>query len=184
MSDALELTFETPIPLVGQIMALEAVDHLYSLLALAESDWRGDIEKIEDWEQKFVTLPGKLLAPENTLQVTGMYPGSATEVLKGLAGPVAKLVEFLLLYRQKRRQANLQEQSEKLKIVLEQLLPLMDKMKKRGIAQKNIQATVIKAFQFVDEVLDGMMSHDKLTIKNVSSTSAERCSKCGQAVRR
>lgn len=184
MGDSIELRFETPIQIIGQVSALEAIEHVYSLMTLATTDWRKGFDDIENWQDFFAESPGKLLQPENALYLTHMFPGSAVEIARGLASPVEKLIEFLLLYRQKKRDAQLNEQSQRLRIVMEQLLPVVAKMKKAGVPDDKIQRTIAKAYQFIDHILDEMAESGALTIRNVSGAtiSAKRCPQCGQPV--
>jgi hypothetical protein len=141
MADALELTFETPIPLVGQIMILEAVDYLYGLTALSLLDWKRDFESIENWRSAIVSTPGKLLDQDKNLHVAHMYPGSVKEVVAGVAGPVEKLTEFLLLYREKKTAAKIKNLADATTYVRQNLTPLLDKMKKHGVPERDIERT-------------------------------------------
>jgi hypothetical protein len=180
MSDAIEVTFKTPIPVVGQLMILEAVDHLYSLFALGEVGWREGAPELDDWQDLFERFPGKLLGPQNALYLTHMYPGSAKEIVKGLAGPVEKFIEFVALYRNKKRQAELKEAKQQLKLISEQLLPLLKQMSKAGIPKDKVERTIVKAYQQLDEVLDRFAGKGDFSLNAVSAaTPGFRCPRCG-----
>lgn len=184
MGDALELKFETPIPLVGQIMILEAVDYLYALTALGQLDWRRDYRSIPNWQESLVTAPGKLLDPENNLHVTHMYPGSVKEVVQGIAGAVEKLVEFLLLYREKKTAAQIKNLADTTAYIRHQLAPTLDRLKKNGVPERNIERTLSKAQQLLDEVLDELVCRNQLAIRNVNGAALPgyKCPRCGTVI--
>jgi DNA repair exonuclease SbcCD ATPase subunit len=164
-------------------MVLEAVDYLYSLMVPAHTDWKDDLKSTESWQEVFATLPGKLLGEEKILNVTHMYPGSAIEILQGLAGPVEKLIEFLALYREKKRLAQIQALEKSLEIITKQLMQVLAKMQKNGVPQENIKRTIAKAHYHMDQVLDALMSQNKVAIVNVSSEALPgyKCPVCGAA---
>jgi small nuclear ribonucleoprotein (snRNP)-like protein len=183
MGDALEVTFETPIPLIGQVMVLEAVDYLYALMALAYTDWKEDYSSIENWREAIVNVPGKLLPRESNLHLTQMYPGSAKELLQGMARPAEKFVEFLFTYREKKVAAKIKNLSEATEYVQHQLLPLADKMRKKGVPDRNIERTLNKAYQFLDEVLDDLVDRKQIAIKlRDGSMIRGLCPTCGKQI--
>ena len=98
-SKNMSLTFEPRIPVMGQIVILEAVEFLYSLEALKEVGWMKDVQRLGSWQRFVATTPGKLLSQEHVLIVESARTGSVTEVVSGLAQPVERLLKFLFFYK-------------------------------------------------------------------------------------
>jgi hypothetical protein len=67
MVDALEVSFESRVPVVGQILILEALDFIYSLSALGNVPFTAPLAPPLD--ELAIGAPGKLLPKEHALTV-------------------------------------------------------------------------------------------------------------------
>lgn len=163
-AQGLEVSFESRIPVVRQILILEALDFVYSVFALAETEWNETLANSPDWPRLISTHPGKLLRPEHVLTVEYARTGSIIEVVSGVAGPVVKALKFLASYRLQVEKARITNPREKLKTVHQQLLPLIDMLKKRGASQDQVNQLVAKAYMYVDDVLTSLLIAQKLEL--------------------
>ena len=178
---ALEVSFESRVPVIGQVLILEALEHLYSLFALAEVDWREDLANDPDWKRFVVSSPGKLLRAEHALTVEYARIGSVKEVLSGVVGPLTKFFQFLASYRLQVEKHRITQAQHKLQIVEKELLPLIDKLKKRGVKKEQTDELVQRAYHFTDDVLVGLMTLQKLELSAIEKLvrPANPCPRCG-----
>jgi hypothetical protein len=175
---ALALKFETDMPVIGQVMVLEAIDFIYTLKALdwvdAKTQWR--IEG--DWQRVVGQLPGKLLREEHFLLLHTARAGSVTEVVKGAAQPIAGTIEAILTYKAKikkieaevrlMRVTEQEKEQEMLKrqllMVREDLFPLIEKLKSYGVADSELNQLVVRAYQHASTVLAQLEKLGKVQI--------------------
>jgi hypothetical protein len=164
---ALEISFESRVPVIGQILILEALDHLYSVFALAEVDWRDEFAAGTDWQRFVVSSPGKLLRPEHALTVEYARTGSVKEVVSGLGTALLKFFKFLSSYRLQVEKHNVTQAHEKLRIIEKELFPIIDKLKKRGAKKEQIDNLLKHAYHYTEEVLTGLMASQKLELSAI-----------------
>jgi hypothetical protein len=158
-TEQLAITFEPNVPVVGQIVILEAVDFLYSLGVLRDVGWSPQALQLRDWRRFLVTAPGKLLSPENTLRVHSAHSSAVTEVVEGVDRGVALL--RMLLNRLKQL-CNEGLAREKLRVIREELLSLIEKLRELGASEERLDQMVEKASVYADEVLTELAAQNKL----------------------
>lgn len=158
----LSIIFEPDVPVAGQILILEAVDFLYSLGVLKDVGWSEQAQRLPDWHRFASTSPGKLLASENVLRVRSAHSSVVTEIVGG----IDKGIELLktLIDRLKQLRAGERAQA-KLRIIREEILPLIEKLRKQGASEDRINRMVENAAVYVEEVLVNLMLQDKLKIE-------------------
>ncbi len=161
-SKQLAITFEPNVPVTGQILILEAVDFLYSLAILRDIGWSEEVERQPDWHRFVTTSPGKLLSRENVLQVHSAYSSAVTEVVEGVDKGVELLKKLLGRIKQLRGAALAQE---RLRVIREELLPLIEKFKKLGVSEDRLNKMLDNAAIYADEVLTELMTQNKLQIR-------------------
>lgn len=156
----ISITFEPNVPVVGQILILEAVDFLYSIAVLQEVGWSQEAQQLPEWRRFLATSPGKLLARENVLTVRSAHSSAVTEVLDGVDKGVdlfTKLLNAITTVR-------LASPREKLRIINEQLFPLIENLKRAGASEEQINEMRRKVALYASQVLDDLMSKQKVTI--------------------
>jgi hypothetical protein len=164
-AQAIEITFETKVPVMGQILILEAIDFLYSLFALDETEWREEFATgREDWGNFIASAPGKVLRPENALTVEYARTGSMIEVVSGVASAVERFFEYIGNYRTQIKAHQVKQAHEKLRIIDKDILPIIDKLKKRGASQRRLDAIRDNALTYTDRVLATLMESQKLEL--------------------
>jgi len=163
-TDRIAIVFEPKIPVVNQILILQAIDFLYSAEVLGTYGWRPDATNVPDWRNRIVSLPGKFIADEHVLRVESAHSSEVTEVVEGAAGPVEKLIEFLGLYFQKKRAGEFSLAENKVAFVRTQLLPTIKGLENAGASERQLQDLLNKAVLYVDDVLAELMSQQKLRI--------------------
>lgn len=161
-NDRISITFEPNVPVAGQILILEAVDYLYSLAALMYVGWSHEAARIPDWHKFIVNSPGKLLAEENTLRVHSAHSSAVTEVVEGIDKAIKQLKKLVDMLKQLREE---ERAKSKLQVIREELLPLIEKLRQQGASEERIRLMVENAALYVDEVLIGLMTRDKLKLE-------------------
>jgi hypothetical protein len=159
-TEKLVLTFEPNIPVAGQILVLEAVDFLYSVTVLTDVGLRAD--RPPDWHRYITTAPGKLLAPAWLLRVHSARSSAVTEVLEGVDRGVQRLRRLLRTLRELQAVGPAQV---KLRIVREELLPVIEHLRTLGAPEEQINEMISKALLYADEVLTELMKQNKLTVQ-------------------
>jgi len=160
-SQELALTFEPDVPVVGQILILEAVDFLYSLGVIGALGWSPDVEPGTDVAQFVVTVPGKLLPTQYTLRVRSAYSSQVTEVVGGVDKGLELLWKLLDRIKQLR---GVGVAGEKLRVVREELLPVIEKLRQLGASDERIKELVQRALLYADQVLTELMAQHKLKL--------------------
>jgi hypothetical protein len=165
--EGIEITFEPRVPVVGQTMILEALDYIYSVIAVGEVGVRDDPSLTSRLGELASDLPGKLLRPEHVLTVEYARTGSVKEGLSGVLKSLKALLEFLATYRVRVEQEKAKLAREKLRIIREELLPTIDKLKKRGLSDEDVSRVLEKLYLFTEDVLTPLMERRKLSLAPV-----------------
>ena len=161
-TNQLAITFEPNVPVVGQILILEAVDFLYSLGVLQTVGWNPQAQLQSDWHRFVGTTPGKLLSPENALRVHSAHSSAVTEVVEGVDKGIELLKKLLARLRQLRAA---RAASENLRVIREELLPLAEKLRQLGASEERLRQMIDKALMYADQVLTELMEQKKVQIK-------------------
>lgn len=157
----LAITFEPNVPVVGQVLILEAVDFLYSLGVLRDVGWGPQAQQLTDWHRFVTTSPGKLLSSENTLRVHSAHSSAVTEVVEGVDKGLELLRRLVNRLMQLRGSG---VAGEKLRVIHEELLPLIEKLKQLGAPEERINKMVEKTLVYADDVLTELIEQNKLKI--------------------
>lgn len=158
----ISITFEPNVPVAGQILILQAVDYIYSLAALMSVGWSPQAARMSDWHKFVVNSPGKLLSEEHALRVHSAHSSAVTEVVEGIDKAIKQLKKLVDTLKELREE---ERAKSKLRIVREELLPLIEKLRQQGASEERIRLMVENAALYVDEVLIGLMARDKLKLE-------------------
>ncbi|MBW7992560.1 MAG: hypothetical protein FVQ84_21445 [Planctomycetes bacterium] len=159
-NEKLVLTFEPNITVAGQILILEAVDFIYSVAVLKDVGLRND--RPPDWHLYITTLPGKLLAPAWVLRVHSAHSSAVTEVVEGVDRGVQLLKKLLRMLRELQAVGPAQI---KLRIVREELLPVIEHLRTLGAPEEQINEMISKVLLYADGVLTELMKQNKLKLQ-------------------
>jgi hypothetical protein len=69
--------------------------------------------------------------------------------------------------------------NQTLETVTEGLLPLLNKMRAKGVREDIISQTVEKAHMLIDQVLDALSTEGKLKIRKITTPQKSTCPRCG-----
>jgi hypothetical protein len=175
MVAAIEVSFEPRVPVVGQIFILEALDFIYSLMALAEAPFTAPPSPSVD--EIAVDGPGKLLARDNLLTVESVRNGSVMEILSGLPAALSKadnLIRWCIT------NIALRGAPMRIDFIRNQLLPAIEALKKQGLSDRAAERVLRKATQYLDDVITELTSQGKLQIVALDSIPSLRspCPTC------
>jgi hypothetical protein len=170
-----EVTFEPRVPVVGQILILEAFDFVYNLTALGETPVLappapslGDLA---------VSAPGKLLAQQNNLTVEYVRNGSVKEILSGLPAALDKVLALLKWFV---INIQLKGAPARIEFVRNELAPAIAALKQQGLSDRGAEHLIKKAATYLDDVLAKLITQKKLSIDPVSKFAAGKspCPTC------
>jgi hypothetical protein len=153
---------------------------LYSWFALADVEWKEEFVKGDEWQNFIVEAPGKLLRPEDALTVEYARTGSVKEVVSGVGSAIWKLVKFLAAYRLQVEKHKVKQAKDKLEIIVKEILPIIDKLKQRGIKAEQVKRLLARAYQYTDDVLTTLALAQKLELEAIEKLAkpARSCPTC------
>jgi squalene cyclase len=128
---------------------------------LRDVGWSPRAQQLTDWHRFITTSPSKLLSLENTLPVHSAHSSAVAEVVEGVDKGLQLFRKLIDRIKQLRGTGLARE---KLRVIREELLPLIDKLKQFGASEERINKMIEKALVYVDEVLTELTAQKKLKI--------------------